>query len=143
MSDTILYQVHLNLPHCCKRGVRYRELSGSEVRTCESLGAADALAASADGKTANGMEVRNATLAHGLRRMIVSVTDPVAEIGGATWHDVTLQALESPSSPLNFEKLFPGARDDQLLSRLYSELHEVTQSDVDAIMGKRIPVSPG
>lgn len=130
MSDEEFEEIHLaGRPRLCKRGVRYREMGVDEVRQVEKE------AGQAIGKDGTSVEFINAKTSLGTPRMIVSVTDPVESLDGATWHTVTLQQLESPSSPYFFNKMFK-RRDQELLGRAYLDLHDISTADVEAVLGK-------
>ena len=131
MNDQIL-QAHLNLKHMSRRGVRLRLLTYAETQKCEN----SAASLVGDGTFA---EFRNAVFHEGVLRMISAVTEPVDEITEKTkWTPVTFQQLSDPMGDLSANKLF-GARDLNLLEALYRDYHEVTQDEVDIVVGKGKP----
>lgn len=131
-----LYEIHLNLPYCCKRGVRFRMLTAPEVNELSNQAAQNLKAALGPGETPTPMAQRNETLRLGVRAMVVAVTEPVDKLEGAAWHELTAMDTEMPSSQYFFDKLFPYARDDQLLSAQYSDFHELKQQELEEIRGK-------
>ncbi len=134
----MIFRYPLNDPNCSGRGVQCRVLSGTDVREIYQ-----ALAKS--GATENGATFVLALQLEGIKRMITHVTEkplqaPLDDKTAMT--PVTLQDLELPSSPLNFDKLFK-AKDVEELTVLYSTYHQMSAQERENIEGKVIIVSLG
>lgn len=124
------FQIHLNGKHCCKRGVRFKTLSPSEIDKI-TLDAAKVI-----GPEGTMIELRKAEWLMGVKHMLTHVSDPCDDLATAKFRKVTMQDLDGD----NYDDLFT-PRDHNLLVQLYREYHEVTQEEVDKIMGKALPVS--
>ncbi len=144
MSDEIVYLAHLNVTGCSGRGVKYREISGSEHDKVQED------AAALVGPDAIGLAMRNKELRLGVATMLLAVTkDPVKDhdelrkIAGdeSKWIRLTQQDLMLEGK-LNYDKLFR-AREQAALSGLFRRLHEISLVEVDEMVGKALPVAGG
>jgi len=124
------FQIHLNGKHCCQRGVRFKTLGPSDIDKI-TLDAAKVI-----GPEGTMIELRKAEWLMGVKQMLTHISDPCTDIETAKFRKVTMQDLDGE----NYDGLF-GSRDHSFLVQLYREYHEVTQEDVDKIMGKALPVS--
>lgn len=128
-----LLQLHLNGDRMNGRGVRIRILSPALVREAEENGAKIA------GPTATLGKLRTCQIHECLRLMVRAVTvkpglknlqDP-----GIEWKPVDAGLL------LVYWDTFFGEKETQVLTVAYNRFHEVTVGEVDAILGKALPVA--
>jgi len=119
------------------RGVKFRRLKPSEVDDV-SLKAAKTV-----DKDASGLEFRYATLREGVRAMLTATTkkssfkkpeELLAE--GVEWEPLDLAKLLD-----GYDDYFGNPKDDAILAEIYKTEHEVTKQEVEAILGKVLPVS--
>ncbi len=126
----MLTQFHLTGKGYSGRAVRVRELSPEEVE--ENLTNAAKLA----GEEATIIQLKKLEWRKGSQSCLVEFsevcTDPMAE--GLKWIKVTQSHLD------NFGKYFK-AKDQLSLEAIYRENHEVTQSELDEITKKGLPVA--
>lgn len=124
-------QIHLNAPNCSGRGVRIRILTPTEV-DATSIDAAKQLP-----EGGSLLELRVLEYRERLKRMIVSYTEPnltPEQIVSATWIKADPEVLE-----LDWNKLF-GPRDDKFLVAIYRRFHEVSDDELEQIVGKALDV---
>lgn len=127
------------------RGVRFRLLSPSEHDS--AVEAAGAAVGSASDSLAGKVAMRNAQTRECIKRMLHSVTKKTGLAADdltkpeTAWVELTAQALALPGEH-QYDKLF-GAKEDAILSHLYTRYHELTRDEAEAIVGKVLPVSVG
>jgi len=131
-------QFLLNSKRCSGRGVRIRSLSPDEH---------DKLmfeAAKLVGPDATFLELKKIEWRMGVKKMLCEVTEKGGYKSedellkdGVKWKKVTVQFLDE-----SFDDMF-NAKDVGILQAIYRELHEVNDKEIDAIMGKALPVSEG
>lgn len=117
------------------RGVLVRMLSGTEK---DEAYMAAALSAGEDTKKYVFLRTRE-----GICRMIVGVTEPgktMEQIRAEPIPPITQAELFSLDGPRRLEKLFC-SKEIGALSEIFLRIHEATQTEVDAIMGKAIPMA--
>ncbi len=137
-EEELLTQVHLSAPGMCRRGVRVRTLMASEIHEIEQRVAARLAAkAKEDSRELTYVEVTNAVVTEAVKAMIHSYTAPVDDLQGATWTPANQLTLETQWLKLGFGR----AKDQAILNRVYSHLHEVNKEDIQAILGKALPVT--
>jgi len=124
------FQLHLKGTGLSGRVVRYKTLSAGEVDQL-TLDAAKSI-----GEAGTFLELRKAEWREGTRRMLVGVSEPVDTMEGVKVRKVQPVDLDGD----NYDDLFT-PRDHSVLVGLYRALHEVTQEEITAIMGKALPVS--
>jgi hypothetical protein len=131
-------QIHLQGQSFSGRGVRYRELDPFEVE--ENLkGAAKIL-----GAEATPFELKKTEWRNGAKQMIVEFSEPCEDLLAvdengkpkAKWRKMTPDVLEDFSSYFK-------TKDLAVLEHIYRQNHEVLQNEVEAIVGKALPVSVG
>lgn len=91
------------------------------------------------GAGASVLELRQTEFRNGSRRMIKHYSDPCADPmdPSVKWYSVKPGQFDD-----GFGKLFT-AKDKQVLEAIFRDYHDVTNSEVDAIVGKAQPVSAG
>lgn len=153
MAEETIYQLHLSGFGMSGRGVRLRQLEPALVHQVEE----DAAKLMGPGATAYAFN--QAVLAEGVSRMVAEITEPVmgvrevvgdeAEPGAkpaapvprtpndpdVEWRPVTLQQMKASAAS------WFTARDVAVLEQMYARLHQVSQLEIDAIMGKALPVT--
>ncbi len=129
-------QILLSATNCSGRGVRYKLLTPSE-RERVQLNAGKHV-----GPDTTILELRNLENRFGVQAMIVAYTKQTGfkdesklMVENVVWQNTDAMELED-----QYNKLFT-AKDDAVLCRVYQKNHEVSESEVDAIMGKSIQVS--
>ena len=146
-------QIHLCLPGMSGRGVRFRQLTATQAREAKYM----AVRGLAD--NASGYEAASRQWVAMVKRMLVSVTDqegiepsrdPDPESGdpgcaglmaeGVTWHELTLEQLETVKGEWSYDALFT-TRDDDMLQSICREENGLSEKDVKDIMGKALPVA--
>lgn len=124
-------QYHLNGKGFSGRAVRVRTLDPMEVE--DNLAAAAKLVS----KEASVIELKKTEWRNGAKLMITEYTEPCEDP----------MALESKAwkkaQPGQFDDLgtYFTAKDIAVLQHIFCENHEVKESELDAIMGKGLPVS--
>jgi len=152
------HQIHLAGRGFSGRVVRYVTLSPEEIEQNERF------AQSSITPTSTYAQYMAVQTRVGMERMIKQVSDPVIfeplaappgetpeaaqkrladdeaslmrAIADAVFHEVTPEQLGEPE---NWKKLF-GTRDTRVLMAAYRMEHEVSQTELDAIMGKKVEV---
>lgn len=149
--DRDCQRILLPAPKFCGRGVEIVELTPSEKddalkRAAHCMDGGMEPGAKPDVGTQTEWTLHNSK--EGVCAMIVGVTkkagfktieqiaDPAVE-----WQRVSPVELTDENSPMFFDRLFPTAKDDGLLWSVFSELHNVTQEEVQDILGKSMPVT--
>ena len=96
-------------------------------------------AAKIAGPTAGILELKQTEFRNGARQMIKEYSDPCENPldPSVKWHKVKPGQFDD-----GFSKLFT-AKDKQVLEALFRDFHEVLNSELDAIVGKALPVSAG
>lgn len=129
MSDQ--FQYHLKGKGHSGRGVRIVSLPAHEVE--DGLTNAAKLA----GAEATPIEIKKVEWRNGVKSFIRAFTEPcenpLAE--GVVWKKASVQMFEE-----GLAKFFT-AKDCAVLESLFRDYHEVTQAELDAIVGKPLPVS--
>lgn len=125
----MIQQVHLKGKYHSKRVVHVRMLDAFEVE--DNLTQAAKLL----GKSAEYFEIKKTEWRNGVKRFILAVSDPVDTVAEAKMRKVNIADLDA-----TFSDLFT-AKDQQVLEAMYREFHEVSVDEVDAIVGKALPVS--
>lgn len=89
-------------------------------------------------KEASVMEFKKVEWRNGVKRMISEISDPCDDpfADGVKWKKVTLPQLEDLGT-------FFKAKDVQALEAIYRDYHEMVPSEIEAIVGKAVPVSEG
>lgn len=123
------------------RGIQFRMLNPEEKRNV------DLDAAKTGGKDANQVLIHEVRTRDGMARMLMEVTDEAGlesfdDPRGLTWHKLTLAELNNPTSDyyLQNKELFT-TRDLEFIEAIYNTLHNVPQTEFDAIMGKALKVA--
>jgi hypothetical protein len=132
MAEETIYQIKLEGFGMSGRGVRLRQLAPEVVHEVEEQ------AAKLIGPGATAYAFNQAVLSEGVARMVVEVSEPargVPEGESPEWQPVTLQQMKASASS------WFGARDVAVLEQMYSRLHQVSQSEIDTILGKALPVT--
>lgn len=130
MADYIL--LHLVGKRASGRAVRVQEL-GPDEKDDLMIQAAKSL-----GKDASILELKRREWKMGVLSMIKQVsTVPVKDANGADvkWKSYSYDELEEA-----YKTLFT-SKDHSLLVAAFRHFHEVTEEEVDAIVGKALPVS--
>jgi len=114
------------------RAVRVRELDPLDVE--KNLTAA----AKTVGANATVIELKKTEWRNGVKLMIAELSEPCEDplAANVKWKKVDLATLEDLGS------LFK-VKDVLALEQIYRESYEVTQTDLDAITGKALPVAEG
>ncbi len=125
-------QYHLKGRGFSGRAVRLRELDPIEVEN--NLTAAAKLVSS----DASVIELKKVEWRNGVKLMITEYTDPCDDpfAEGVKWKKVAGGTLEDLGTYFK-------AKDVLALEALYREYHEVMPAELDAIVGKAVPVSEG
>ena len=127
------------------RGVRFRLISPSEHDEA-SVAAGNIVGTAADTYAAK-IAMRQAQLRECTKRMLYSVTArsgltledlPKPE---TQWKTLSSQDLVLPGE-WQYDKLF-GAKEDAILTSLYTRYHELTREEAESIVGKVRTVSAG
>lgn len=132
MAEETIYQIKLDGFGMSSRGVRLRQLAPEGVHEVEEQ------AAKLIGPGATAYAFNQAVLSEGVARMVVEVSSPIRELPeGAEidWQPVTLQQMKASAGS------WFTARDVAVLEQMYSRLHQVSQSEIDTILGKALPVT--
>ncbi len=131
-------QIVLNAQQCSGRGVRLKVL-GLGARAAITEAAAKEL-----GPEGTMMQLRQREAVDGVCAMVVGVTektgfktkaDLVAAGDAAGWKKVTFAELVDDSA-----KYF-GAKDMAALANVFRKLHDVTEQEVDDILGEALDVT--
>lgn len=125
----MIQQIHLKGKWHSKRVVQVRMLDAFEVE--DNLTQAAKLL----GKSAEFFEIKKTEWRNGVKRFLVSVSEPVDNPADATMRKVNIADLDA-----TFTELFT-SKDQQVLEAMYRDFHEVSAEEVDAIVGKAIPVA--
>lgn len=126
--------VHLNAVKCSRRAVRFVPLDPAEHETVQLLATKDI------DPTQSMLDLRRLEWKYGLHQMIKQVTvEPVTDPYAADvkWKKVTPAILDE-----TFKELFT-AKDNQVLTALYRQYHDVTEEELKMISGKVQTVSEG
>jgi|GEM_PF-3714861 len=132
MAEETIYQIKLEGFGMSGRGVRLRQLDLALVHQVEED------AAKLVGKDGTAYGFNQAVLAEGVARMVAEVSDPTGDVpegGSVEWHPVTLQQMKASAGT------WFTARDFAVLEQMYSRLHQVSQSEIDTLLGKALPVT--
>jgi hypothetical protein len=125
-------QIHLAGKGYSGRGVRYRVLPPDEIEHIEKVASGTLT------KESTVYEFSSAVARMGIEQMVVEVTDPIEpgkQLNGQPWRKL------SPEQAHNeWNKLF-STKDTQMLKRLYSREHAVTEEEVDRIMEGKVTVA--
>lgn len=120
-----------------------KKMSGRVVRTkpLDPVTAEKVLSAAAKivGKDATVIELKKCEWRLGVKAFIAEFSEPTkdpATLTAKQWKKVAADTLDDMGA------LFT-ARDCMVLEALYRDEHEVSQDEVDAIVGKALPVSEG
>ncbi len=128
-------QILLDAPNCCGRGVQFKLLTPSEI------GKVSQNAAKIVGTDATIIDLKKMEWLLGVKAMLCAVT--VAKgLKTIVGKDIKWKELNAMDIDMEYDKLF-GGKDSQVLEAVYRQYHEVSQSEVDAIVGKALPVSEG
>lgn len=132
-----MIQVHLSGKRCSGRGVRFRELSASEVEENAENAAKVALDPTAKINANAAMDLKKAEWRMGSKRMVVAVTkkEGLKDLSGAEWMPLTQAELDA-----DWAKYF-NAKDSAMLQALYREYHEISDEEIEAVVGKAVVVS--
>ena len=126
------HQVLLDGKQCSGRGVRFRTLDPVEHEQVMIT------AGRAIDENASMLELRKVEWRIGVRRMLTAVTkqDGLTEASLATaeWQPVTEQALDG-----SYVQLFT-AKDNAVLTALYRQYHEISETELDSIAKKVLRV---
>lgn len=125
----MLQQVHLTGKWHSKRVVHVKMLDAFEVED-NLMQAAKLL-----GKNAEFLEIKKTEWRNGVKRFIVAVSEPVENAADAKVRPVNIADLDA-----TFTELFT-AKDQQVLEAMYRDFHEASVDEVDAIVGKALPVA--
>lgn len=125
-------QYHLKGKGFSMRAVRVRELDPIEVE--ENLKAAAKLVSS----EASVLELKKTEWRNGIKLMVVEVSEPCADpnVEGVKWKKVKPMDLEDLGSVFK-------SKDVQALEAIYRDMNEVMPGELEAIVGKGLPVSGG
>lgn len=130
MSDQ--FQYHLKGKGHSGRAVRIESLPTHEVE--DNLTSAAKLA----GPEATGVQIKKIEWRNGVKLLVKSYTEPcenpMAE--GVKWKKASVAAFDEEGLAKYFT-----AKDCAVLESLYRDYHEVTPAELEAIVGKPLPVS--
>ena len=87
------------------------------------------------GKSAEFFEIKKTEWRNGVKKFLVAVSEPTDDPMTATFKKVDHSTLDEL-----YPKIFT-AKDAQILEGLYRDFHEVSSDDLEAIVGKALPVS--
>jgi hypothetical protein len=125
--------VHLVGPGFSGRGVKLRKLSPTEK---DDVYHAAAVQAGDDGKRFMFIRARE-----GVTKMLLGVTEPglktLDEVKAAKWTPLSVADLQTPDGPYYYDTLF-SSKEDEILCAKFRREHEVTQGEIDTILGKAI-----
>ncbi len=127
-----LFQYHLRGKGHSSRGVRVAALQSHEVE--DNLIAAAKLA----GPDATPIEIKKTEWRNGIKLFIKAYTEPCENplAADVKWKKASVSGFDDGG----LAKFFT-AKDCQILESLYRDYHEVTQKEMDDIVGKALPVS--
>lgn len=126
----MLTQIHLKGKRFSGRGVKLRALDPLE---CEDVFTS---AAKVAGKEATFIELHAIASRNGVKRFVAEITEPVDTIDEKTkWKKVSMEYMDE-----HFQTVFT-PKDIVVLEKMYRDFHDVSQDEVDAIVGKAIPVA--
>lgn len=128
----MIQQIHLIGKYHSKRVVQVRMLDSFEVE--DNLTSAAKML----GKGVEYFEVKKAEWRNGVKKFIVAYSAPMDKAEG----DIKFTKADQGTMDGEYTKLFT-SKDTQVLEGVYRDFHEVSQEDIDAIMGKALPVSEG
>lgn len=140
--QTVVKQYCLCGPGQSGRGVRMREMSAEEVdengRDVTDLLPTDA----------KMVEYMQREQQEGVKRSLVAVTkseghkspEAIMALPPEEWVSVNIEKL-TLDGPLMYERLFPRAKDNGMLIKIWRHLHVVDQKDADAIVEKGLAVA--
>ncbi|HEU4728385.1 MAG TPA: hypothetical protein VFT22_10860 [Kofleriaceae bacterium] len=149
MGEPQIYQLHLFGPGMSGRGVRFRELTSTEL----DQAARDA--ARAISEEATFMELQQLETHEGIKRFIVAVTrraglseKEIMECKDADWEPMTYQKLSMPAAassglenPWSYDRLFARPKDHQEMARTYRDYNVLDAKVHEAIRGKVLAVA--
>lgn len=129
-------QYHLKGKGFSGRAVRVRELDPLEAE--DNLKAAGKLLVGQDAGPAAMLELKKTEWRNGIKLMISEFTDPCEDpmAEGVKWKKVGAGMLDDMGAYFT-------TKDVQVLEAIYRDMHEIMPSELDAIMGKALPVSGG
>lgn len=122
------FQYHLTGKGHSGRAVQVEALAPDEAD--EMLTFAAKLA----GTEATPIEIKKIEWRAGVKQFVVKLTEPTEDPMKATWKKATPEMFDDMS------KYFT-AKDTAVLEALYREYHEITVAELDAIVGKALPVA--
>lgn len=133
-----LLQVHLP----SKRAARFRLLTPTEhdeilLKAATLAGPSGSVAAI---RTSQVRESLKAML-HSCTRKLVESLEEAARLEKSEWVELNAQVLTIPGD-FQYDRAFT-AKDDMVLSHLYTRYHELTKDEAEAIVGKVQTVSVG
>lgn len=125
-------QYHLRGKGFSGRAVRVRELDPIEVE--DNLKAAAKIV----GEGGDAIEIKKTEWRNGVKLMVTEFSDPCEDpmAPDVKWRKVAAGMLDDLGTYFK-------AKDVAVLEAIYRENHEVLQSEVEAIVGKALPVSGG
>jgi hypothetical protein len=130
MPDIEYQQIHLFGKGLSGRAVRYVTLNDEQVEHIELEAAREI------GKEGTNLDMWARVQRMGMELMVKQVSDPCSreDLPKASWKAVTPAVLHG-----SWRTLFTN-KDTKILKRAYDEEHEVTRSDLDAIMAGKVQV---
>ena len=142
MSKDVVLLVDLRGRHRCNRIVKVRELLPSEVASLDRS-AANQAKAHPEGVVA----FQSIRSTEGIQHMVVAVSDVLPDDGTdvlqaaekATWRECSFDKFQT-SDAFDFDVLFK-AKDVVTLSRIFSDFHDVSLSEIEGIVGKAVSQS--
>lgn len=123
------FQYHLKGKGHSGRAVRVEALSPEDAEDMLTF------AAKLAGDKATPIEIKKIEWRTGVKQFITKFTDPTEDPLTATWKKATPGLFDD-----DMAKFFT-AKDCQVLEALYRDYHEITQVELDAIVGKALPVA--
>jgi hypothetical protein len=122
---------HLKGRRMCGRAVRVEALDSPDIDA--NLAAAAKLA----GKEATILEIKKIEWRNGVKLFVKEISEPCEDmfkLKPEQWKKVTPGMLDDI-------KAYFGAKDMQVLEALFREYHDINPDELDAIMGKAVPVA--
>lgn len=122
---------HLKGKRMCGRAVRVEAIDSADIDA--NLTAAAKLA----GKEATVLEIKKIEWRNGVKLLVKEISEPcedVFKLEAKQWKKVTPGLLDDLRG-------YFGAKDMQFLEALFREYHDIDQAELDAIMGKAVPVA--
>lgn len=127
-------QYHLKGKGFSGRAVRVRELDPMEVE--ENLKAAGKLMTGQDAGAGAMLELKKTEWRNGVKMMLIEISEPCEDTSAAKWRKVSAVDLEDLGA-------FFTAKDVAVLEDVFRTNHEVMPAELEAIVGKALPVSEG